>query len=215
MAWFVPLIIAGASAAYQAIKGAKQKREARKLQAEADNEEAANLSYARRMAMTGMPDAQYQQALQQINRNQSLALAGLRDRRSALAGLPAIQQATNDSLLSLNVQDANARREAEVRALGQANRRAGLLGERAMQTRLSGEALTGAALQNLYNTGVYAAGSMYGDSGSNTGNLFGNTPDGYLNRNILGTSPIYGGSSINGISAGLSNKLPTINYARP
>ncbi len=160
----IPLAISAATSIYQGIKGAKQKREAQKLQAEADQKDAANLADARRMALTGMPEAEYMQQLQNIYRNQATALGALRDRRSALSGATSIQQATNDATLNLASQDAQMRREAERAALGQANRNAGLKREQGMYERESGQALTGAAMQNLYNTGM-AAASVFGATG--------------------------------------------------
>ena len=168
MAWFVPLIVAGATAAYQAIKGAKQKREARAIQAQADAQEAANLSDARRLAQVGLPEAQYQRQLQQIYRQQALGLSALRDRRSALAGVSALQQGTNDALMELNARDAAAKRQGELGAINQASRRAALTGERAAQVRSSGEALTGAAIQNLANAATTSA-FIYGGGGGGGG----------------------------------------------
>jgi len=53
-------------------------------------------------------------------------------------------------------------------ALNQANRAATIKGDRAAAERASGEALTGAAIQNVFNTAGGAA-SLYGSqSGSST-----------------------------------------------
>jgi hypothetical protein len=168
MPWFVPLIVAGATAAYQAIKGAKQKREARSIQRQADEQERANLADARRMALNGLPESQYQRSLQQIYGQQALGLSALRDRRSALAGISSLQQGTNEALMDLNARDAAARRDAERIALNQSNRMSGLTGERAAQTRYSGEALTGAAIQNLSNAAMTSA-YIYGGGNSSNG----------------------------------------------
>lgn len=197
MPWFIPLAIAGATAAYQAIKGAKQKREARRIQAEADAKERANEAEANRMAQTGIPEAQYQRNLQQIFRQQATGLSALRDRRAALAGVPNLQRATNDALLNLNAADATARRQAQGMALSQSNRFAGLMGDRATQLRSSGEALTGAAIQNLSNAAGYTAMGLSGGFGGNSGSSafnpnfnvssFGNNGSSYgLNTNIWG-----------------------------
>jgi hypothetical protein len=153
----IPLAISAATSIYQGVKGAKQKREAARLQAEADQQEASNLSDARRMALTGIPQEQYQAALQNIYRNQSAGLGALRDRRSALAGVPALQQTTNDALMNLASQDANARRSAERVALQQGNRVAGLTGQRAQNMLQSGQQMTGAAMNNGFNAASYAA----------------------------------------------------------
>lgn len=191
----IPLAISAASSIYQGIKGAKQKREAQKLQAEADAKDAANLADARRMALTGMPEAEYMQQLQNIYRNQASALGALRDRRSALAGATSIQQATNDATLSLAAKDAQMRREAERAALGQANRNAGLKREQGMYERQSGEALTGAAMQNIFNVGAYgamAAGGAFGNNSANgTGSYSGSSSGAYSGFKPIDTS-LYG-----------------------
>lgn len=157
----IPLAISAATSIYQGIKGAKQKREAQKLQDEADQKDAANLADARRMALTGMPEAEYMKQLQEIYRNQATALGALRDRRSALSGATSIQQATNDATLALASKDAQMRREAERTALGQANRNAGIKREQGMYERESGQALTGAAMQNLFNTAGAGSAMLY------------------------------------------------------
>lgn len=208
MPWFIPLVVAAGTAAYQAIKGAKQKREARKIQAEANTQERSNLAEARRMAMTGLPEAQYQRSLQQIYRQQALGLSGLRDRRSALAGLPALQQSTNDALANLNAQDAAARRSAELTALNQGNRLASVTGERAAQVRSSGEALTGAAIQNLSNaanvSAMASSGGGFNFGGGDTGNAssvsgagLGMSPSGFRRNTSLWGSGGYRGFNNN------------------
>lgn len=187
----IPLAISAATSIYQGIKGAKQKREAQKLQAEADQKDAANLADARRMALTGMPEAEYMQQLQNIYRNQATALGALRDRRSALSGATSIQQATNDASLQLASQDAQMRREAERTALGQANRNAGLKREQGMYERESGQALTGAALQNIYNVGMTAA-SVFGAKGiGGSGGYSGGSSSIYSGMKPMDTS-LYG-----------------------
>jgi hypothetical protein len=157
----IPLAISAATSIYQGIKGAKQKREAQKLQDEADQKDAASLADARRMALTGMPEAEYMKQLQEIYRNQATALGALRDRRSALSGATSIQQATNDATLALASKDAQMRREAERTALGQANRNAGITREQGLYERESGQALTGAAMQNLFNTAGAGSAMLY------------------------------------------------------
>lgn len=215
IAFLIPLAIAAASAIYQGVKGAKQKREAAKLQKEADALERVNVNEARRMALTGTPEAEYQRQLQNINRNQALQLSYAKDRRMALAAAPNIQQATNDATMQLAAQDAQARQQNERLALGQANRASGLKGERAMYERQSGEALTGAAMQNVFNAAGYGAMALGGAGSSGSGGLFGNSSEGAYNRMLLGTNPMSGGSSMQPVSSGLSKPLPRLNYAKP
>jgi len=172
----IPLIITAGSAIYQGIKGAKQKKEARKMQEKADQMDASNLAESRRIALSGLPTEEYQQALQQIYRNQAVSLSALRDRRMALAGATNVQQATNDALQGLASQDAKMRLQNQYNALGQGNRAAAIQGDRAAQERYSGEALTGAAMQNAFNAAGSAASLMgSGDNNSSGGGLFGNS----------------------------------------
>lgn len=216
-------LVALGTSVYQGIKGAKQKRQAAKLQAEADAAERSNLADARRMALTGLPEEQYQAALQNIYRSQSAGLGALRDRRSALAGVPALQQTTNDALLNLNAKDADARRQAERVSLNQANRASGLKGQQAADRLASGQALTGAAINNVFNAATYA--SVAGAGGDNTGGgsgwfngtrngTFGTNSKGINNRALLGGAGLYGGNTgYSGASSALSGNTPTIPYA--
>jgi hypothetical protein len=222
-AFLIPLAIAAASAVYQGIKGAKQKAAARKMQEEANGQYRQNLDQANRFALAGMPEAEYQKALQGIYRNQATSLSSLRDRRSALAGAPAVQQSTNDAILGLSSQDAQMRRQAQNAALGQANQYASHLANNAMNERQSGEALTGAALSNLYNTGTTAAymSSMGGEDHTfdflkrGYRGTFGTNPAGMQNRSILGSSPIYG-SGLSTPSSALYGPMPkSIDYSKP
>jgi hypothetical protein len=212
-------LIALGTSVYQGIKGAKQKREAKRLQDEADAQEASNLSDARRMALTGLPAEQYQAALQNIYRNQSAGLGALRDRRSALAGVPALQQTTNDALMNLASQDANARRSAERVSLQQANRMSGLKGSQAANMLSSGQQMTGAALNNAFNAASYAAiaNSNKDPNTIGTKGTFGTRPGGLYNRSVLGSDPISGMTkgtyNPGGIYSGLSGNTPTIPYA--
>lgn len=187
----IPLAISAATSIYQGIKGAKQKRQAQKLQDEADQKDAASLADARRMALTGMPEAEYMKQLQEIYRNQATALGALRDRRSALSGATSIQQATNDATLALASKDAQMRREAERTALGQANRNAGIKRERGMYERQSGEALTGASMQNLFNVGAYGAMAASGGWDNDTGTSSGSASNYYSGMKPLDAS-LYG-----------------------
>lgn len=64
---------------------------------------------AEQAANEGLPSQQYNQAQQNIQRQQSRAISAASSRRSGLMALPGIQQQANDSLLNLDVKDAQAR----------------------------------------------------------------------------------------------------------
>jgi len=194
---FIPLAIAAASSIYQGIKGAKKNREAARQQAEADRLERENMLTARRMALVGMPEAEYQKQLQNIYRNESVALSALRDRRSALAGATSVQQATNDATTNLAAQDAQMRRDAERTALGQSNRAASIKAQDAAYQREYAQALQGAAMQNFFNAAGSASqmmGSGSGGSGGGGGSLSGMKP---LDSSLYGKGGYKGGLGLN------------------
>lgn len=64
---------------------------------------------AEQAAAEGLPSQQYNQAQQNIQRQQNRAISMAADRRSGLMALPGIQQSSNDALLNLDVKDAQAR----------------------------------------------------------------------------------------------------------
>lgn len=208
MAWFIPIALAAiqaGTAIYQGIKGAKQKREARALQQVADEQERSNLSEARRLALVGMPDAQYERARRNIDRNMSLGLSALRDRRSALAGVANIQQNSNDAMLALNAEDARQRRSAEFSALNQANRLAGITGGQAAERLASGQALTGAAIQNFANIpstlATYYGGSNGFDSDGSTTSSTARSNGISSTKNFGLNSSLFGKSGYRGLNA--------------
>lgn len=105
--------------------GAAQKREAKKLLAQnqeaqrgIDSENAGTLGIATDMANTGLPSQQYAKALQNINRSQNAAISTAQSRRGALGSISSIQRNTNDALLGLDVQNANARNQNMKNLLG-------------------------------------------------------------------------------------------------
>lgn len=80
---------------------------------------SANQQLAAMMAMQGLPSAQYNQALNNIMRNQTFGLSALQDRRSALPGIGNIVQRSNDATLGLDVSDANLRRQNQLLSMQQ------------------------------------------------------------------------------------------------
>lgn len=70
-------------------------------------------------ALEGLPQQQYNKAMQNIQRQQSNAMSAASDRRSALMALPASQQAATDATLNLDVADANARMQNQKTLYGQ------------------------------------------------------------------------------------------------
>lgn len=62
-------------------------------------------------AATGMPSEQYGQAMQNIQRQQLMALRGAHDRRGGLGLISGIQQGTNDATLGLDVKNAQIKQQ--------------------------------------------------------------------------------------------------------
>lgn len=112
--------------------GRKQKREAKRLLAglqyptESMPEEVLqNQQLAGLRAKTGLPSEQYNQAMQNIQRQQMMTMRGAGDRRSGLGLLGSTQQFANDALLGLDVANAKARIANEKTFMGVNNQVAG------------------------------------------------------------------------------------------
>jgi len=88
---------------------------------EIQGEYTKNAFEAEQMAKEGLPQAQYNQALGNINRNQAGALrtASNLGGGSALKSLNNILQSSNDATLNLDVQDASAKRNNMLLAMQQ------------------------------------------------------------------------------------------------
>lgn len=70
-----------------------------------------NQKQAELNAQEGMPSQQYNNAMKNIQRSQTNALASSMDRRSALMALPRLQQQANDAYGNLDAQSAQMRRQ--------------------------------------------------------------------------------------------------------
>lgn len=68
-----------------------------------------NQQLAQLRANTGLPSEQYNQAMQNIQRQQMTALNSSNDRRGGLSLLAGLQQGANDATLNLDVSNAKAR----------------------------------------------------------------------------------------------------------
>lgn len=108
-------------------KGISQNRKANRLErsnefpvAEVNERLLENLNQAEMMANTGLSQEQYNQALQNINRAQN---AGLRQasRQSGTGSIASILRSAGDSIVNLDVADAEARRQNQLLAMQQRN----------------------------------------------------------------------------------------------
>jgi hypothetical protein len=68
-----------------------------------------NQDRARELANKGLPSEQYNQAMQNIQRQQMAALNRTQDLRGGLSTIAGVQQNTNDATLNLDAKDAAAR----------------------------------------------------------------------------------------------------------
>lgn len=71
--------------------------------------ELDNVANAKQMANQGLPSAQYNQAMQNIQRQQLTALTNAQSRRSALDALPSITNTASNATLGLDVANAQQR----------------------------------------------------------------------------------------------------------
>lgn len=70
-----------------------------------------NLNQAQFQYLQGLPDEQYNQAIQNFQRNIAFGARTLQDRNSAIGGVSNLVQQANDATLGLDVADANARNQ--------------------------------------------------------------------------------------------------------
>jgi hypothetical protein len=69
----------------------------------------SNQQIAQKQATMGMPGAQYQQGMRNIDRNATNALAASQSRGAGLSSIGAIQQGSNDANLNLTAADSQQR----------------------------------------------------------------------------------------------------------
>jgi hypothetical protein len=109
-------ITQGISGLVSGITGLVQKHKANQLLAQTKRptyaipgEVLQNQKQAELNANTGLPSEQYQQGMQNINRQQNSALQRASDRRGGLLAVAGTQQQGNDATLKLDVANAQAR----------------------------------------------------------------------------------------------------------
>lgn len=114
-----------ASGIFSGIVGLGQRKKAKRLLANLQrpeymipNEVLQNQKMAQQAANEGLPSQQYNQAMQNIQRQQNRALTAAGSRRGALMALPGLQQQANDAQLGLDVKDAQARMANQQRLYG-------------------------------------------------------------------------------------------------
>jgi hypothetical protein len=108
----VTAILGGVQAAAgigQAVAGWVKKKNLTRPEYQIPDEIEKNMSEAELMSYYGMPDAQKQQYMQNIQRAGQQALAGVADRKGGLGMVSTIQQSQQDSYMSLLSADVQQR----------------------------------------------------------------------------------------------------------
>lgn len=159
-----------------------------------------NYLMAQHMAQTGIPTQQYNNQLNNINRNQAGAIGALGQSANPSGGLASIVRAGDDADNKLNGQDATARQANQRYAIGQN----GILGQQELAAQQYNKfdkysenfnqaaALQGASNQNLQNT-VSSASALTGDLYSANRNKYPQIPPQQPN-NILGSAGVNSGN---------------------
>lgn len=174
------------------------------------DEYVQNVNMAKQMAQIGLPQQQYNNQLNAINKNQASGVATLNNSANPGSSLAAIVRAGDDATGNLNAQDASARQNNERYLIGQN----GVLGQQKLAQQQYNKfdkysedynkaaALRGAGAQNLQNgingaagiaTDLYNINSL-GSSPSTTPSTNYNLPanqefNSYLNSNPV-VSPV-------------------------
>lgn len=170
-----------ASGIFSGIVGLGQRRKAKRLLAGLQrpeymipNEVLQNQKMAERATAEGLPSQQYNQAMQNIQRQQNRALTAAGSRRGALMALPGLQQQANDALLNLDVKDAQARMANQQRLYG-INSQVGQYRDKAFEINKMqpyqrdygyAQSLLGMGNQNLYGgiERLIAGGGQFADA---------------------------------------------------
>lgn len=151
-----PAALKGIQGIFQGIKGKKMAKANVRPTYQIPKEFAQNLAIAESMGRVGMPQQQYTQGLQNIQRNQSAGLRqiGRMGRGGSVAGLA---RAGMDAGVNLDVADANARLANQRAAMGYR----GVMGQQQLakqqydkfakyeEDAAAAEALMGAGRQNV------------------------------------------------------------------
>lgn len=174
------------SGVFSGIVGLGQRKKAKRLLANLQrpeymipNEVLQNQKMAQQAANEGLPSQQYNQAMQNIQRQQNRALTAATDRRGGLMALPGLQQQSNDALLGLDVKDAQARMANQQRLYG-INSQVGQYRDKAFEINKMqpyqrdygyAQSLLGMGNQNLYGgiERLIAGGGQFADAAMKMG----------------------------------------------
>lgn len=181
----------GASQMRKAAELAKENQRPTEVVPDSINQNAKLLEV---YANNGMPAEQYNQAKQNIARNQNATIQASSDNRGGLMVLPQVQQQSNDAVLNLDVANATARRQAQQQQIQQNN----VLGtwqdkvwgwnkqQKYLEQAAAARAMLGAGQANLWSgidrtvgSGLKLAGTIGGGSGKIGGDIEVGEPNPY------------------------------------
>lgn len=192
----LPGIIQGAGALLGGLAGRRQRKEGKQLLANTVYPTMPVPGELARQAGEGLPAQQYAQAMRNIQRQQTNAILGAQDRRSALGILGRLQQGTNDATLNLDVADATAKMQNERRyADAKMNAWDWNVRNKYDQDRRYAMSLIGAGNQNIMggiDKGISALGMLAPHLGGAVGGLFGKRNKGITAANNAGVNQPYG-----------------------
>lgn len=102
----IPQLFKGISGLFQIGKGNRLAKANKRPDYEIPQEFQQNLNVANSMAQNGLPQQQYNNALNNFNRNAGGALSVLRRGYNPAAGVASVLNATNNATLDLDMKDA-------------------------------------------------------------------------------------------------------------
>lgn len=218
------------------ITGEEQKSKANKLLGQPrpgyniPKEALDNQQIAQNLALTGLPSAQYEQAMKNIQRQSNQAISSAQDRRAGIGLIGTIQQKANDATGNLDAQNAEARRKNIGTLLQQNQNVAGYRDkqfdwnqkQKYQQNYNYGMQLLGAGNQNIVGgidkgvAGLMRSGAFNGLFGSSP-NFSGSRPAGWygsdpITMTNVGDNSIVPQPTTGGLFGGSGNDLGAMDY---
>lgn len=185
----LPLAYSGVKAgigALQAVKGRKTLRDNQRPEYQIPNEIKQNLTDAQLQEIEGLPAAQRNAYIQNIDRGMAAGLAAGSDRNAGLAGLGSMVSASNDAFTNLLSMDAQARQQNRQNLAMQRQNMAQYKDQAFdinkmqpyIENQVSGDSMLGSGLTNMMDA-FQTSAAMAHESGAGEGGLM----KGLFNRN--------------------------------
>ena len=214
----IPATVKAGFGVYQFIKGQQALKGAKRPTYQIPQELLQNLSVSERLAAEGLPEAQKQEFMQNVDRASQMALRGLSDRRAGVGAIANVQSQQNLASQRLLGLDAAQRLQNQQLAM-QARSRVAAARDQAFQLnqlqpfldrRAEGQALVGAGIQNI--TGALDTGAGMAQSQANYNQLLGLFGGGQ-GMGQFPTAPVGGGAGALGPYAGTGGLSGTYGLA--